>query len=839
MTETCVKSEIVNGVKSYNTMSEYFNKPTGFYYDNFGLFYRDSKNSKILNEFISEDVLKKTKGHYLGVVRIDKKGRLILKYGYTSINVYDRYSNVTTSRDMTERMIKVWETDISDKETIKDLRKASNYPNSGYKKYEEEYSIKETEMFVIEDIHGFLNFNKIIEKSHKKQKINDNGYEKNSPIFIYDSVKKTIGEIESLREEWYNVVYADLCARFGKTPFSVELFKRSNERIMVLTSYVGTVGASYKELVNEYKSNEHIKILDADECNNMYDDIETHLKESEYNKVIVYAQLTGDNSETINLFKYRINGVLEHCKKYGSMLIIEEADFGSKRLNQIKKLKYFCENACPSFILVETGTNIESTYDIFQNSDKYKCYKSLRKNYIIDVLGDNSRKNVVKIKYARLCNHNLLKNVKGYTPQEMENFKHYFSLNKDGRLKGETYLEQLILFLFNTFKFANNLYDKDIKRYICDNKLINDNFATAIFVPEKGIKKHGKAFVNLVKSVVGDEYTVCLINGDVTTNKDAEMMAKNVIESNWNRKHNNKVIFIMGSMASRSWSVEEVKNIVLLFDGSGEATLIQKISRGFTPVKEDHNKKLKGNNICNIIDFRLSDVHAGHLNEFISGVARSSIRPDMDELKVMHILCDPNKIQFYEYFGSESTYPIEQISKNDLYNIFRTSEYLRLKALSMITPYNYNKVPNPSDKYKGADGESSTGGILKYAIECNTKGDGDRIKKKKKLDNTPQSDDSNEEQSDDSNEAQSVFNRKVQEDDIFDRKKQHFYFLLNNLKLFRTMKYYGDEDWLYKEFDDIKNDNTTKMSFSEAWNVDMDTIIGWVDILKLGNYKLN
>jgi hypothetical protein len=541
--------------------------------------------------------------------------------------------------------------------------------------------------------------------------------------------------------------------------------------------------------------------------------------------------LTGDNSETIDLFKNRISGALDHCKKYGTMLIIEEADFGSKRSNQIKKLKYFCENACPSFILVESGTNIESTYVIFKNSDGYKCYKSLRKNYIIDVLGDNSRENVVKIKYTRLCNHNLLKNVKEYTPQEMENFMYFFSLNEDGSLKGESYLEQLILFLFNPYKFANNLYDKDIRRYICNNKLINDNFATAIFVPEKGIKKHGKALVKLVKSVVGDEYTVCLINGDVTTNKDAEDMAKDVIENNWNKKNNNKVIFIMGSMASRSWSVEEVKNIVLMFDGSGEATLIQKISRGFTPVNKDHNKKLKDNDICNIIDLRLSEVHEGHLGEFISGVARSSIRPDMDESEVMKILCDPNKIQFYEYFGGKSTYPMEQISENDIYNIFRTGEYLRLKALAMITPENYNNVPNPSDNCKGADGESSTGDILAYAIKHSTKGDNDRREKegKKRRDNASQSDDSNE--------TQSGSNSKNQEEVSFDRKKQHFYFLLNNIKIFRTMKYYGCDDWLYREFDDIRNDNTVKMSFSKAWNVDMDTIIGWVDILKLGNYK--
>ena len=835
MTETCMKPEIVNGVKSYNIMSEYFNKPNGFHYNNTGLYYCDGK---ILNEFISEDVLKKTKGHYLGVVRIDERGRLILKYGYTCINVYDRYSNVTTARDMTERMIKVWETNFSDTETIKSLRKASDYPNSGYKTYEEVYGVKEKEMFVIEDVYGFFNFNNIIEKSHKKQGIKS-GYESRKPIFIYDSVKKTIEEIENLREEGYNVVYADLCARFGKTPFSVELFKYSDERIMVLTSYVGTVCTSYEELVNNYKSNEHIMILDADKCNNMYDDIESHLTKSVYNKVIVYVQLTGDNSETIDLFKDRINDALNHCKKYGSMLIIEEADFGSKRSNQIKKLKYFCKKACPSFILVETGTNIESTYDIFKNSDGYKCYKTIRKNYIIDVLGDSSRENVVKIKYHTLCNYNLMKHVDGYTQQEMENFNYMFSLNEDGSLKGKSYLEQLILYLFNPYKFGNNLCNKDVKMRIWEDKLINNNFATALFVPEKGIKIYGDTLVKLVESVVGDEYTVCLINGDVTTNKDAEKMAKDVIKYHWQKKHNLNVIFIMGSMANRSWSIEEVKNVVLLFDGSGDATLIQKISRGFTPITNETYKDLQEKDICNIIDFRLSAVNDGHLTEFISGVARSAIRPDLDEYDVIKILCDPNKINFYEYFGDDKTFPIKRLSPDDLYTIFRTKEYERYKILSYFTLDILNSISNPNDNYTGADDEDPIGGNLGHAIE-NVKGDNDRTKHTPRDPEEQQNVDGNKNMpniNNDDKKTPTIPKQKTHEEIVFDRKMQHIYFLLNNIRLFNTWKYDGCDDWVYREFEDIKNNDDIKKQISERWNVDMDTIIDSVDALKNGNYK--
>lgn len=836
MTENSMCPEVETGIKTINNtnmISEYLGYQ-GFHYNNNGLYY---SNGKILKEFIKEDKLKEFKAcHYLAVVRIDKNGNVILKYGYTSKNPFERYANITTNREITERMIEVWSTNFSDHVTIKDICKAAKVSNCGFKKYEGN-SGKDKEMFVIENLYGFLNFNETIKKSHIIQGIGES-YVNRNKIQLYDSVIKTIYEIEKIRNEGYNVVYADLCARFGKTPFSVELFKRFRERIMVLTSYVGTVCSSYEKFVNNFKSNEHIKILDADKCDNMYEDIKSHLDASSDNKVIVYVQLTGDNSEEIRLFNKRICGALSHCKEYGSMLVIEEADYGSKRSNQIKKLKYFCENACPSFILVETGTNIESTYDIFKNTDIYKCYKSIRKNYIIDVLGDSSRKNVVKINYHTLCNYNLMKHLDGYTQQEMENFAYFFSLNEDGSLKGKSYLEQLVLYLFNTDKFANNLHNKDVKRIIWGNKLINDNFATAIFVPERGIKVYGSALVKLVKSIVGDEYEVCLITGDTTTNKDAEDYAKDVIKNNWNKNHNNKVIFIMGSMASRSWSVEEIKNIVLMIDGSGDATLIQKISRGLTPITNKDYENLQGKDICNIIDFRLSTIKDGHLNEFISGVARSAIRPDMDESDVMKILCDPNKINFYEYFSDDKTYPIKRLSQDDLYSIFRTKEYERYKTLSYFTLNILNRISNPKDNYTGADGESPTGGILGYAIN-NAKGDNDRTKRDQL--NAEIDDDGNEETDDinkDSNKIPSISNHKSSEDAIvFDRKMQHIYFLLNNIELFNTYKYYGHDDWVYKEFEDIKNNTDIKKQISKRWNVDMDTIIDTIDVLKNGNHK--
>ena len=814
MTEICMKPETTTVVKTTNNSEGRFEiKSDGLYW-----------NGKLEHSFISEDDLKERRGHYLYVDSTTDDGNLIVKYGEAlGQTVYQRWN--ATGMHQKRRMIRLWDCEVKDTYTHHILHLLSDTPNSGYKPYVDYGSREEYE--IIGGKCGLDNFLKNIEDTHKKEGIGD--YFEDSPIFsTFDSVNTAISEINGLLDKGYNVVYCELPPRFGKTKMNVEKLRRSKEvRIMVVLAYVNTVLNSYNE---EVKYDKNIDVINVDDYKNKSvgaaDDVKNHLEASENNKVIIYIPLTGDDSESTKLFNRRTNGIVNCCKEYGTFLVDEEADFGSKCPNQIKKLNQFCKKIDPSYIFVETGTNIESTYDIFKDEDGYKCYKSIKKNYIIDVLGDKSRKNVVNINYWRLHNNILMSNVEGYIPQEMENFTHFFSLNEDGTLKGESYLRQFIRFLFNTDKFANSISDKNLSRRIIENgnKLINNNFATILFTPEKGIIEYGKAFKKLVEDEVGKDYIVRLINSDETDNKTAESTARTLIKNNWRNNNNNKVIFIMGGMGNRSWSVEEVKNCVLMMNSVGKSSLMQKISRGFTQVKEDHNKKLEGHNWCNIIDLRLNDAYDGHLRELISGVADSSIRDGMSEDDVMEILLASDKIHFYEYFRNGSTTPIEKVSYDDLCMIFKTKEYSRNKAMFIFSSYNLDNIPNPNPRCTGADGESPDGEDLSYAVgRYNTQGDADKKHSRNRG----------------GRGGKTGSNKQSKDDIAFDRKKQHFYFFWNKMNIFNTYKYDGCEDWIYREFEDIKNSESIKNEYSKAWNVDMDTIIGYVDLLKSKNFKFN
>ncbi len=811
MIENCMSPDVETGVKT-----------TGFNFDNNGIYW----NNKIVLYFIPENDLKIT-GHYLYLDSIDN-GNPILKYGEAlEQTVYKRWGG--TGHHQRRRIVRLWECEVKDTYTHNVLKELSKYQNSGYEPYVD-YGSKE-EYKIVGGINGLNNFLHDIEVAHKKQNIGDHfdGYKQSK---IFDSVKKAINEIDGLINNGYNIIFCEFCTRFGKTKTNVEKLRLSkNERIEVVLSYVNTVFKSYKDEVKSDKNTIIVNVNDYKEKSfGAANDIQKFLDLSDDNKVIIYIPLTGDDNKTISLFNKRTKGIINICKKYGSFVIDEEADFGSKCPNQIKKLNKICRKIDPTYVLVETGTNIESTYGIFKNEDGYRCYRTIRKNYIIDVLGDKSRTNAVKINYNVLYNTFLTQNVNSYVPEEMENFTYFFSLNKNGKLNGELYLKQFVRYIFNPEKFAFNIPDKKIAREISNIKHINDKFATILFTPEKGIIEYGEEFKRIVEDEVGNEYSVVLINSDKTTNIEAEDYANNIIDSHWGKNTNNKVIFIMGSMGNRSWSVEEVKNIVLMMDGSGYASLMQKIGRGLTNVNKIHNEKLLGYNWCNVLDLRLKDVKENnHLSEFISGVANASIDSGMDENELMDKLCDFDKIQFVEYFRNGYTNPIRKLDKDDLYKIFKTKEYCRNRAMFIINDDVFNSIHEPNPIYKGADEEKPDGNDLTYAV-------------KSVIGNNPNPQKNPPKHKGEKGKELSSTTSKSTTDNstvVFDRKKQHFYFFWNKMNIFNTYKYYGDNDWIYKEFEDIENNNDIKKQYSDRWNVDMDTIIGYVNSLKNKKFKFN
>ena len=79
-------------------------------------------------------------------------------------------------------------------------------------------------------------------------------------------------------------------------------------------------------------------------------------------------------------------------------------------------------------------------------------------------------------------------------------------------------------------------------------------------------------------------YVVAGVYGDETSNADAERDVKDIIEDA--RKDNKHVLIISAGMAQRSFSVPEITELYLAYDGGDNGATIQKMSRALTPGSE-------------------------------------------------------------------------------------------------------------------------------------------------------------------------------------------------------------------------------------------------------------
>jgi hypothetical protein len=120
--------------------------------------------------------------------------------------------------------------------------------------------------------------------------------------------------------------------------------------------------------------------------------------------------------------------------------------------------------------------------------------------------------------------------------------------------------------------------------------------------------------VKLIQEVLGGQYIVKLINGDETTNRQAEKDVKKIIAQA--KKEDKKVVFVSKDMASRSFSISEIDTVMLFFDRGSYASVSQKISRVLTPGKTfSGSDKVFGNIISLSLDPNREDINP--IDEYI------------------------------------------------------------------------------------------------------------------------------------------------------------------------------------------------------------------------------
>ena len=196
-----------------------------------------------------------------------------------------------------------------------------------------------------------------------------------SPVKLYAHQAHVLAEIYDMINKGKRNFITQLPPRFGKTLTWLTLFKESNlHRMMIVSSYVGTVSASYIKEVSKYSDFKNMIFINLD-----------NFKDFEYNgeKIIIKFNTTGTTktiAKRIEVLKKIIKKV--KIKSNEIFFLNEEADYGQHTENSDEKFKMLMQNVDKrneSLVISTTGTEAFKAEKITAFG-KFDGYLSVNKN---------------------------------------------------------------------------------------------------------------------------------------------------------------------------------------------------------------------------------------------------------------------------------------------------------------------------------------------------------------------------------------------------------------------------------------------------------------------------
>jgi hypothetical protein len=398
---------------------------------------------------------------------------------------------------------------------------------------------------------------------------------------------------DELRLGYTKIDFAlELAPRFGKTIWAIDLlnslFLDHNIKVCVIPTYILTAITSFKKEFYTFKGySSNMVFVTSD------DDVQKVITENYGKKLVVVAMSLHMREHESKL------DVVKSIPSKDKVSIIDEADFGAHRINSQGKIDYL---NCGLNIYM-TGTAIERVASPLSNLRdnlirwSYTDMLMVKKGEHPIQVGlnsieesKNSVKDIVVPQFMRLSLGGVVDNFYSVEPEYRTDWNKLFA-DVD---KAKPVLSNLVKSLFGEYNGrATYLVDLNTSE-ICPKDV------TMIFAGTPDKKQQNK-FHKLVQDNLGPQYIVELINGDETSNREAEEKAKGVVARA--QREGKKVVFISKDMGSRSFSVSEIDTVMLMFDRGSYATISQKVSRVLTPGKTyGGDKKVYGNVISLSLD---------------------------------------------------------------------------------------------------------------------------------------------------------------------------------------------------------------------------------------------
>lgn len=406
-------------------------------------------------------------------------------------------------------------------------------------------------------------------------------------------------------DQGHKVVLAELCARFGKTIWSGVVALELQAEIVVVTSYVKTVFASFaKDLTSfsQWQDHVHVNTQTAD----WQLTVQSALAHGK--KVFAYVSMAPGSKRDA-----RIQWLLSRPEH--TLLILDEADFGSHTPNQAQALKSCIQPGHE--VLIMTGTNadravklwnvdhmVSVTYpellvqkartlsELSSGAPRFQPTVTLE-HFEIDRERDTLMPlmSLYQLDLSEPVAQSLAQGewyTEGTTPEERLPSWAKFAAHPQ---KSKGFFVRILetVFLGKHQVEAANVDLQTLNWFGRDKSKV-----AMMFLPHQtGIESGAlKAVGEIAAQALPAWRIITLGGGDIriqnqrVKNANAEQTVRDQIAQA--QKLNQSVLIISSQMAQRSFSIPEITELYLAYDAGQAGATIQKMSRVLTPGKDPH-----------------------------------------------------------------------------------------------------------------------------------------------------------------------------------------------------------------------------------------------------------
>lgn len=387
-----------------------------------------------------------------------------------------------------------------------------------------------------------------------------------------------------------NIILAELCARFGKTIWSGAVAVEMDTDLVIVASYVKTVFTSFaKDLTsfNQFANYVHVDSGEPDYQQKITDALD------EGKKVIAYLSMAnGTNRQS------RIDFLF--CWDVETLLIIDEADFGSHKAKQADPLIEATDGVVKTIIM--TGTNSDRAITHWPVDQMLSVvYPELI------IQKKLSQRNKTKPR-SKLTHFKINKNrdllVPGFSGYQMdlsgpveaaieagevdEEFKLLPSWTKFAAHphKSKGFFIRVLQSLF-LGRGGNDELNVDLQT----EKYTSEPRVAMMFVPANTRSEMMDVIGSICREALGG-YNVIVLNGKQKyngtriTNRNAEQIVREIVAEG------KPTLIVAAQMAQRSFSIPEITELYLAYDQGDNGATIQKMSRTLTPGEIDKVGKI-------------------------------------------------------------------------------------------------------------------------------------------------------------------------------------------------------------------------------------------------------